>query len=84
VKIKHKASGALLLKIFGANFPASGTIDVRADNLALSIFASSFQASDFISAKIPANIAPPSGTVLHITVRTPAGIVSNEATKAVP
>lgn len=84
VKIKHKASGVLLLKIFGANFPTSGTIDVRAANLALSIFASSFQASDFISAKIPANIAPPSGTVLHITVRTPAGIVSNEATKAVP
>jgi hypothetical protein len=84
VKIKHKASGVLLLKIFGANFPTSGTVDVRADNLAISVFASSFEASDFITAKIPAAVAPPSGTLLHITVRTPAGIVSNEATKAVP
>jgi len=84
VKIKRKASGVLLLKIFGANFPATGTIDVRADNLAISIFAVTFAASDFVTAKIPAAIRPPSGTVLHITVRTPEGIVSNEATKAAP
>jgi hypothetical protein len=84
VKIKKKASGALLLKIFGANFPSSGTVDARADNFAISISASAFQASDFISVKIPAAVAPPSGTVLHITVRTPAGVTSNEATKTVP
>jgi FG-GAP repeat len=84
VKIKRKASGALLLKIFGTNFPATGTIEVRASNLAISIFGVTFAASDFVTAKIPAADRPPSGTVLHITVRTPAGIVSNEATKAAP
>jgi hypothetical protein len=84
VKIKRKASGVLLVKIFGANFPASGTLDVHTDNAAVPLFATTFAASDFITTKVAAADRPPSGTVLHIVVRSPAGIASNEATRAVP
>jgi FG-GAP repeat len=82
VKIKKKGSGVLVLKIFGSNFPANVTVEVRADNFGASLAV--FGETDFISVKIPAAVAPPSGTVLHIIVHTPAGISSNEVTKAVP
>jgi FG-GAP repeat len=83
VKIKRKASGVRLLKIFGVNFPANGTVEVTANNQPVPFVTQTFE-SDFISLKIAAANVPPPGTVLHITVRTPAGIVSNEFTKALP
>ncbi|MFL6273798.1 MAG: IPT/TIG domain-containing protein [Blastocatellia bacterium] len=82
VKIKKKGSGALVLKIFGSNFPANVTVEVRGDNFSSNIAV--FGETDFISLKIPAAVAPSSGTVLRIIVRTPAGIASNEVTKTVP
>ncbi|HKQ08546.1 MAG TPA: IPT/TIG domain-containing protein [Blastocatellia bacterium] len=82
VKLKKKGSGTLLLKIFGSNFPANVTVEVRGDNFATNIAV--FGETDFISLKIPAAVAPSSGTVLRIIVRTPAGITSNEVTKTVP
>ena len=83
VKVKKKASGVVILKISGSNFPSSGTVELRSDTFAASI-ATPFDSSDFISVKVPAAAAPPSGAVLRITVRTPAGITSNEVTRTVP
>ncbi|HEY9232127.1 MAG TPA: IPT/TIG domain-containing protein, partial [Blastocatellia bacterium] len=82
VKIKKKASGVLILKISGSNFPANVTVEVRGDNFGASL--ATFGETDFISVKIPAAVAPPSGTMLRISVRTPGGITSNVVVKTVP
>lgn len=79
IKVKKKASGALLLKIFGLNFPNSGTLNVTANGALVPLNSANFEAPDFISAKISAASAPAPGTTMHVRVLTPQGIQSNEA-----
>ncbi len=80
VKVKKKASGVLLLKIFGANFPSDGTVAVTANGSQIAVQSAAFEPPDFVSAKIGAASAPTPGTILHIRVVTSQGIQSNEAT----
>jgi hypothetical protein len=83
VKIKKKASGALIVKIIGANFPADATVEVTASGHLFPLVVQEVL-SDFISVKIGAGDAPASGTSVSVTVHTPAGVVSNMVTKSVP
>ncbi|MEK6285983.1 MAG: integrin alpha [Acidobacteriota bacterium] len=80
VKVKKKASGALILKIFGANFPVAGTVSVTANGSPVPLDFASFEAADFISAKIGPQSAPAAGTTMRIRVVTSQGIQSNELT----
>ena len=78
VKVKKKPSGVLLLKISGANFPSSGDVAVLVADHLLALQSVSFEAPDFIQAKISAAAAPAAGTALRIRVITQQGIQSNE------
>lgn len=78
VKVKKKASGALILKIFGVNFPSAGTVTVIANGSQVLLDFASFDAPDFISAKIGPQAAPAPGTSMRIRVVTNQGIQSNE------
>lgn len=78
VKVKKKASGALLLKISGSNFPTSGDVEVLVADHLLALQSVTFVAPDFIQAKISAAAAPAAGTALRIRVITQQGIQSNE------
>lgn len=80
IKVKKKASGALVLKIFGMNFPNSGTVVVTAPGLQVILFFSDLDTPDFISAKISAAFAPTPGTIMRVRVVTSQGIQSNEWT----
>jgi hypothetical protein len=80
VKVKKKAAGALLLKIFGVNFPGAGTVVVSANGAQLPIQSSFFEPPGFAQAKIGAASAPAAGTTLTIRVVTSQGIQSNEFT----
>jgi hypothetical protein len=80
VKVKKKATGALLLKIFGVNFPSAGTVVVMANGAQLPIQSSFFEPPDFAQAKISAASAPAAGTILMIRLVNAQGIQSNEFT----
>ncbi|HSE36457.1 MAG TPA: hypothetical protein VLG74_04085, partial [Blastocatellia bacterium] len=80
VKVKKKAAGALLLKIFGVNFPSAGTVVVMANGAQLPIQSSFFEPPDFAQAKISAAAAPAPGTTMTIRLVTSQGIQSNEFT----
>lgn len=80
VKVKKKASGALLLNIFGLSFPSDGTVSVVANGSQLALQFAAFQPPDFVQAKISPASAPAPGTTLLIRVVTPQGIQSNEVT----
>ena len=82
VKVKKKASGALLLNTFGANFPSNGTVVVMANGSQLTAQSVSFEPPDFVQVKIGAGSAPAAGTILSIRVVTSQGIQSNEVTAA--
>ena len=78
VKVKKKPSGALILKISGANFPTSGEVSVLVADQQLALQSTDFSAPDFIQAKIGAGTVPASGTSMRIKVITAQGIQSNE------
>jgi hypothetical protein len=78
VKVKKKASGALLLNISGSNFPSSGEVSVQVADFLLALQSTFFEPPDFVQAKISAAAAPAAGTTLRIRVITPQGIQSNE------
>ena len=80
IKVKKKPSGALVLKIFGMNFPTSGTVFITASGLQVALFFGNLETPDFISAKISADSAPAPGTIMHVRMVTSQGIQSNEAT----
>lgn len=80
VKVKKKASGALLLNIFGLNFPSGGTVSVLANGSQLTFQFVAFEPPDFVQAKISPTSAPAPGTTLLIRVVTQQGIQSNEVT----
>lgn len=80
VKVKKKASGALILKIFGLNFPGAGTVTVTANGAQVLLDFASFEAADFISAKIGPQSAPAAGTTMRVRVITSQGVQSNELT----
>jgi hypothetical protein len=80
VKVKKKASGALLLNIFGANFPSDGSVAVTTDSSNVPVQSVSFAPPDFVQAKISPTAAPPEGTAMRIRVITAQGIASNELT----
>jgi hypothetical protein len=80
VKVKKKASGVLLLKIFGVNFPSAGTVAVIANGSQLPLQSTFFEPPDFAQAKISAASAPSPGTPLLIRVVTSQAIQSNEVT----
>ena len=80
VKVKKKASGAVLLNIFGVNFPSDGTVSVIANGSQLPFQFVVFAPPDFVQAKISAASAPAPGTTLLIRVVTTQGIQSNEWT----
>ena len=78
VKVKKKASGVLLLKISGTNFPSDGTVTVTANGAQIAVQSAAFEPPDFVSAKIGAALTPAPGTTLHIRVVTLQGIQSND------
>lgn len=80
IKVKKKRSGALLLKIFGKNFPSSGRVVMTASGSNVTLFYSGLETSDFISFKISGAAVPPPGTIMHVRVVTSQGIQSNEVT----
>ncbi|HMG34372.1 MAG TPA: hypothetical protein VKM94_10575 [Blastocatellia bacterium] len=84
VRAKRKASGLLILKISGANFPLDGHIDVSANGQSVPLKGGSVQASDFAQVKIRSNAVPPSGAVIHVRISTSGGIESNDATVTSP
>ena len=79
VKVKKKASGALVLNIFGANFPNSGMVVVTGTGQ-VTLFFSNLDTSDFVSFKFSPAVAPTPGTMLRVRVVTTQGIQSNEVT----
>jgi hypothetical protein len=80
VKVKKKASGVLVLNIFGVNFPSAGTVTVIANGSQLLLQSTFFEPPDFVQAKISAASAPSPGTALLIRVVSSQGIQSNEVT----
>ena len=80
VKVKKKASGALLLNTFGVNFPSDGTVVVTANGSQLAIQSAAFEPPDFVQIKISPSSAPAPGTTLLIRLVTLQGIQSNEVT----
>ena len=78
IKVKKKLTGALVLKIFGMNFPNSGTVVMTSSGSNVTLFYSGLESSDFISFKISAGSVPPPGTIMHVRVVTSQGIQSNE------
>jgi hypothetical protein len=82
IKVKKKASGLLVLKIQGLNFPGDATVSVRANNAAVPVQSASFEPPDYVSAKIGAAAAPPAGTLMQVRIVTAQGVQSNEFTVA--
>jgi len=80
VKVKKKASGALLLNITGTGFPGTGTITVFANGSQLVLQSTTFEPPDFVQAKIAPGTTPAPGTTLRIRLITQQGIQSNEVT----
>jgi len=80
VKVKKKASGAVLLNIFGVNFPSDGTVAVIANGSQLPFQFVVFEPPDFVQVKISAASAPAAGTTLLIRLVTSQGIQSNQVT----
>jgi len=80
VKVKRKASGALLLNTSGTNFPSDGNVVVIANGSQVTTQSVSFEPPDFVQVKIAAGSAPAAGTILSIRVVTSQGIQSNEVT----
>ena len=52
IKVKKKASGLLILKIHGLNFPADATVTITADGSAVPVQSASFDPPDYASVKI--------------------------------
>jgi hypothetical protein len=80
IKVKKKASGLLILKIHGLNFPADATVTITADGSAVPVQSASFDPPDYASVKIGAASAPASGTLMRVRVGTVQGVQSNEFT----
>jgi len=80
VKVKKKASGAMLLNITGTDFPNAGSATVLANGSPLAIQFVAFEPPDFVQVKVSAAAAPAPGTTLLIRLITPQGIQSNEVT----
>lgn len=78
VKVKKKASGLLVLKISGTNFPGDASVTVTANGSAVAVQSASFDPPDYVSAKISAGAAPAPGTTMLIRVVTAQGVQSNE------
>jgi hypothetical protein len=83
ISIKKKKTKTIL-RISGANFPSSGTVEVRTDAQAIPLKNVSFERSDFIEVKIRPRDVPPSGTVLRVKVIATNGTQSNEASVTMP
>ncbi|HSB11857.1 MAG TPA: integrin alpha [Blastocatellia bacterium] len=78
IKVKKKASGLLVLKIHGLNFPGDASVTVTANGSAVPVQSASFDPPDYVSAKIGADAAPAPGTTMLVRVVTAQGIQSNE------
>jgi hypothetical protein len=78
VKVKKKASGALILNTFGTNFPSDGTVLVIVNGSQLATQSVAFEPPDFVQVKISAGSAPAAGTLMSVRVVTAQGIQSNE------
>jgi hypothetical protein len=83
VGIKKKKTKTIL-RITGANFPSSGTVEVRTDAQAIPLKKVSFERSDYIEVKIRPRDVPAPGTILRLKVVASNGAQSNEATVTVP
>lgn len=84
IKVKRKSNGILLVKISGANFPNTGSVRVVVNGSEVPLKSVSFEASDYIQAKIGKGAAPPSGAVMHVRVIASGGAQSNEFIVSVP
>ena len=84
IKVKRKSGGVLLLKISGANFPATGTVSVIVNGSEIPLKSTSFEGSDFIEVKIGKGVAPPPGSNLHVRVLASGGARSNEFVVVAP
>ena len=78
-----KATGAIVLKIFGQGFKQGDSVSVTGPNGAVPVKSVGFVSSGDLKAKIKAqNFA--AGTVLNFTVSTGAGVTSNQFSATVP
>ncbi len=77
VKVKKKASGAILLNITGVNFPSDGTVVAVANGIQLTFQFTVFEPPDFVQNKLSVVSAPAPGTIILIHLVTPQGIQSN-------
>jgi len=84
IRPKQKASGQLVLRIDGSNFPADGHVEVTANGAALSLKSQSITPPDFAQAKVRAAAVPATGTLIHVKVVSSLGIQSNEVTVVAP
>jgi FG-GAP repeat len=79
-----KKSSKTILRITGANFPSSGTVEVRTDAQEIPLKKVSFETSDYIEVKIRPRDLPPSGTTLRVRIIGASGAQSNVSTLIVP
>ena len=83
VGIKTKKAKTIL-RISGANFPSSGTVEVRTDTQEVPLKSVSFESPDYIEVKIRPRDLPPAGTVIRVKVISPNGAQSNVVTVTMP
>jgi hypothetical protein len=84
IKVKRKASGLLLLKIFGSDFQDSASVTViDSTGQPVSVRSVAFIESDFLQAKVVGD-AVASGAALRVRVVNQSGVQSNEVAIVAP
>jgi hypothetical protein len=84
IKVKRKASGLLLLKIFGSDFQDSASVTViDSTGQPVSVRSVAFIESDFLQAKVVGD-AVASGAALRVRVVNTSGVQSNEVAIIAP
>jgi hypothetical protein len=82
---KIKSNGQLQIKIKGANFPPSGTVEITTmAGAPVRLKVTNFQDDNDIKVKIRSSDVPARGTSLRVRVVNASGIASNEVTTSVP
>jgi hypothetical protein len=78
IGLKVKASGKMVVKINGTNFPTNAGVSVTVNGQAITLKAITVETPEFMTAVIKPDAAPPSGSVMRVRITTPSGIQSNE------
>ena len=85
IRPKRKASGAFLLKVSGTGFQEGITVQVLdSADLEVPVKSVTLDGSEFLSAKIKASNAPPSGASVRVRILTQTGVASNQVNVTAP